>query len=196
MLKDTPHNPFKIVFFKKITFNEEMKLFQNVRNNNEEKAKCYLKMGSELMQLASDGSYFKFTSLVSTLSGSEETYCGFPFIYFLYKSLELSLFHCHFMVSTFIIDTIGFPLNDISLRTPNPLITSLRNKDLSDDICYEIINFLSMKHFDFNLQVGRLTLFLISFLLHECLRKIKPIFLLYIMLLKINMFDVLNSYSC
>jgi hypothetical protein len=154
MLRDSSDALLKNIFSKKITFSEEMKLFQNIRNNYEEKAKSYLKIGGELIQLASGGSYFKFTSSLSTLAASEEEYCGFPFIYFLFKCLELSLFHCHFMISTFVIDDVGFPLNDISLSIPNVLISSLKNNELSDNICYEIITFLSRKRYDFNRQVS------------------------------------------
>jgi hypothetical protein len=171
-----------------------MRQFQSLMAEDPEKGKAVLSQGQDLTKLAQNGNYFKFSLYLSGMITDETVNNSFPFMYFLQKSLEISLFNLHFMISSFIIDN-GYPLNDH--RLPNLLINSLKNMELNDEHCCEIIRFLKMKSFDFNRQVIPLSHFLLRNMNHASLffyyvRKKKLTLLLCITLLKDGFYGLLK----
>lgn len=140
------------IYSKSRSFGNEMKNFQELMKVDPIRGKELLGKGYELIKLAQNGNYFKYSLYLANLVNEYESNQNFPYIYFLHKSLETSLQSLHFMISSFVIDN-GYPL--LSTEMPNMLISCVKNPDLSDEQCCEIIKFLKIKNFDFNLQVGR-----------------------------------------
>lgn len=145
------------IFFHHKKFGQEMLKFQELMKENPNHGKQLLSQGHELIQFAGNGNYFRFSIFLADLIShfdesptSMTSTASFPFMYFLHKSLEISLQSLHFMISSFIIDN-GYPLNGYEM--PNLLILCLKNPELNDDSCHEIIHFLQLKGFDINLQV-------------------------------------------
>lgn len=135
--------------FQSRSFQREMTQFQEIMKVNPEKGKELLNSGQALVDFASKGNYHKFVALLARLVLEQEEENELPFLYFLNKSLQLSLFLRYFMISTYIIDA-GFPINN---SVPNLAISCLKNSELDDSSCNQILQFLSLKHFDFNRQV-------------------------------------------
>ena len=127
----------------------EMEKFRVFMQENPSEGKFMLSEGEKLLGMARNGNYQRFSSSLQSLLLEESTEKNFPFLYFLSKSFELSLYNQHFMISSFLIDN-GYPLNDF---VPNPLIACMKNRELEDSSCYEVIQFLQLKNFDFDRQV-------------------------------------------
>lgn len=160
------------VYSKSRSFGSEMKNLQELMKTDPVRGKELLGKGYELITLAQNGNYFKYSLYLANLVNEFESNQLFPFIYFLHKSLETSLQSLHFMISSFVIDN-GYPLS--STEMPNLLITCIKNPELCDDECGEVIKFLKMKNFDFNLQVSPLFISLHPF----CTRLVLTIFILF-----------------
>lgn len=130
------------MFSLKESFDQEMKRFSETKRKDPGTANELIKKGEYLVSLANEGRYAKFKEFCVNAKLDQIMF------HFIHKSLCLSMIKGHLMISSYIIDN-GYPLNNDMI--PNILIECL--KTLDDSLCVDIILFLSMKKFDFNIQV-------------------------------------------
>jgi hypothetical protein len=127
------------------TIHQEMDRFRRKMMEDPGRGKELFAKGSELVSLASRGHFHKFCTGCQEVLDNHDI----PLIYFVSKSLEVSLQSQHLMISAFIFDN-GYPLHG-DLTLPNVLLSVLKS-DASDDQCSVVIDFLSTKKFNFNSQ--------------------------------------------
>jgi len=126
-----------------LTTNQEMRIIDDLKLNNDEKFRDIFQKGEYLVRLAEAGSLRKLQSIIECLEDDE-----FVPMFFLSEMMKKALIGGYLIVVGYIIDK-GYPLN-------NPKIPCVLHECLSvvpDHLAEEIIKFLYAKGFDINLQV-------------------------------------------
>lgn len=127
----------------KATLNAEMGGFGALMKADPDRGRELFRLGEEIVALAVNGSYRRFCETAGRAVHDE----GFPAAYFLSKAFTAAFLNHHLLIAAHLLDH-GFPANNPCC--PNVLMECLRKLD--DEECYEIVDFLSKRQFDFNRQ--------------------------------------------